>query len=191
MANAPKPKGTPSKAAKTSQSPNQPKGPTNPPEDERDDLGPEDAEPDADADDEVVIEHDSEADDEPAATPPVIKDDLDSPAQASAPAGPGSVTSPPNVGSSVDPVTGRPINPVTRRPHGIDEKGRDEVTGEQVVNPPPKKVREVGDRIKDIETRWDKGIQEVLIDIHDHIFGTSRPHEEVKAEREAKAKAAE
>ena len=51
--------------------------------------------------------------------------------------------------------------------------------------------RSVADRVKDSETRWGKEIQEVMIELHDHVFGTSRPHEEVKAEREAAAKAAE
>jgi len=50
-----------------------------------------------------------------------------------------------------------------------------------------KKSRPVADRIKDIETRWGKDIQEVMIELHDHVFGTSRPHEEVKAEQEAAA----
>jgi hypothetical protein len=191
---APKPKGAPMKAAKTSQGPNQPKGPTNPIEDERDDLGPEDQEPNTDAEDEGELDGPGERDPQP----PVDNDHVEpgaeqfdtsgpNPAAASAPAGTGSVTSVP-VGSSVDPVTGRPINPVTRRPHGVDEQGRDETTGEQVVNPEPKKVRKVGDRVKDIETRWGKDIQEVLIDIHDHIFGASRPHEEVKEEQDAKKK---
>lgn len=176
MANATKPKGTPVKAAKTSQGPNQPKGDTNPNEDLRDDLGKEDQEPDADAEDEVVVEHDGPGERDPQ--PPVIEDDLDAPAQASAPAGPGSLTSAPNIGSSVDPVTGRPINPVTRRPHGVDEQGCDEVTGEQVVNPEPKAPRSISDRVKDVEKRWGKSIQEVMVDIHDHIFGASKPHDE-------------
>jgi hypothetical protein len=62
---------------------------------------------------------------------------------------------------------------------------------EGVETPEAKKSRSVADRVKDIEVRWGKDIQEVMVELHDHVFGTSRPHEEVKAEQDAKKKADE
>ena len=50
-----------------------------------------------------------------------------------------------------------------------------------------KKPRSVADRVKDIETRWGKDIQEVMVELHDHVFGTSKPHEDMKAEQRVAA----
>lgn len=41
----------------------------------------------------------------------------------------------------------------------------------------PKPKRHIHDRITDIEKRWGKGWEEVLADVHDHVFGTSNPHD--------------
>lgn len=54
------------------------------------------------------------------------------------------------------------------------EKAEDEVV---VVAP---KKRSLNDKIKDVEKRWGKDFDEVLIDLHDHVFGTSPPHDVVK-----------
>lgn len=46
---------------------------------------------------------------------------------------------------------------------------------------PPKAAeapkRLIKDRIKDIEKRWGKEFTEVMADLHDHVFGTSQPHD--------------
>lgn len=44
------------------------------------------------------------------------------------------------------------------------------------IEAPPK--RSVTARIRDIEKRWGKSLEEVLIDIHDHVFGASDLHDE-------------
>lgn len=43
--------------------------------------------------------------------------------------------------------------------------------------PPQPEKRSLADRVKDIETRWGKSLDEVVVDLHDHVFGTSVPHE--------------
>jgi hypothetical protein len=48
-----------------------------------------------------------------------------------------------------------------------------EATPEVVVTPP----RSIGARIRDVEKRWSKDFEHVLLDIHDHIFGVSDPHD--------------
>jgi hypothetical protein len=40
---------------------------------------------------------------------------------------------------------------------------------------PPK--RNVKDRIKDIEKWWGKEFTEVMVDLHDHVFGVKPPHD--------------
>lgn len=42
----------------------------------------------------------------------------------------------------------------------------------------PKPKRHIRDRIKDIEKRWGKEFTEIMVDVHDHVFGTSPPHDE-------------
>lgn len=46
--------------------------------------------------------------------------------------------------------------------------------------PTPEK-RKIQDRIKDIEKRWGKEFTEVVVDLHDHIFGKSPHHDEDEA----------
>lgn len=167
---ATKPKGSPTKAAATSQSPNQPKDLTDP------DLDPETANESGEAteDEEPVSDVDE-------STPPVDNDHVepgselfDSPAKASAPAGPGSVGSASGQGSSIDPVTGEPASPVAGSAVGVEPA------------PVPQK-RHMRDRIKDVETRWGKDFEEILLDLHDHVFGTSDPHEVTTAKRKQAA----
>lgn len=159
MAQSTKSKGAPTKGAATSQAPNQPKSsfenPELDPEKETDLDGEatEDQEPESDASDEAFV---------------------DSPAQDSAPAGPGSVGSASGQGSSVNPVTGDPA-------------GAGGSVG--VTEPEPPKKRSVRDRVRDAETRWEKDFDEIILDIHDHVFGTSPPHEETTAKRKAAAEA--
>lgn len=62
--------------------------------------------------------------------------------------------------------------------------------GAEQFDEPPKEKRSTRDRIKDIETRWEKGMEEIMIDLHDHVFGTSPTHEETVAKRKATADAA-
>lgn len=44
---------------------------------------------------------------------------------------------------------------------------------------PPKEKRSVKDRVRDAEVRWGKDFDEIILDIHDHVFGTSLPHDAV------------
>lgn len=43
---------------------------------------------------------------------------------------------------------------------------------------PPKPPRSVGARIRDVEKRHGKDFEHILLDLHDHIFGTSPEHNE-------------
>lgn len=42
---------------------------------------------------------------------------------------------------------------------------------------PESPKRSIQDRVKDIEKRWGKELTEVMVDLHDHVFGTSPPHD--------------
>jgi len=42
---------------------------------------------------------------------------------------------------------------------------------------PEASKRGVKDRIKDIEKRWGKEFTEVMVELHDHVFGASPPHD--------------
>lgn len=58
-----------------------------------------------------------------------------------------------------------------------------------VTAPEPSQKRSLRDRVRDAETRWEKDFEEIILDIHDHVFGTSPPHEETTAKRQAAAEA--
>lgn len=47
--------------------------------------------------------------------------------------------------------------------------------GAEQFDEPPKEKRSVKDRVKDIEVRWGKEFTEVMLNLHDHVFGTSAP----------------
>ena len=91
-------------------------------------------------------------------------------------------------------ATAKPKVPTPKDPlDESDKKGTESEpdASDAASDPPPVPKRSVKDRIKDIETRWGKGFEEIMIDLHDHVFGTSLSHEETTAKQEADAKAAD
>lgn len=202
MASTTKPKGTPQRAAMTSQSPNQPKGPvkadpgTDDPTSAGEQVGYDDNAREEQEPESNDIESESDLSvDGPAGQPPIDNEhvesgaepfygDTEGPVPMQGPAVAAAANSPVAPGSSVDPVTGRPIDPATGRAVGTDLQGRiiDPKTGKPEEKTETEK-RSSRDRVKDIETRWQKDFEDIIIDIHDHIFGTSPPHEETTAKR--------
>jgi hypothetical protein len=60
---------------------------------------------------------------------------------------------------------------------GSLDTATDQPETEAAAQEDPKPKRSIHDRIKDIEKRWGKGWEEVLTDVHDHVFGTSNAHD--------------
>lgn len=62
---------------------------------------------------------------------------------------------------------------------GPDEPPTPELPEVVVTAPtPPPPPRSIGARIRDVEKRWGKNFEHVMLDLHDHVFGTSPPHDE-------------
>jgi hypothetical protein len=96
----------------------------------------------------------------------------------------------PEVVVTAPPPAAPPVSNANVEP-GAEQFGDTEpAEGTEPVEEPPAK-RPIRDRIKDIETRWEKDFEEIMIDLHDHVFGTSPTHEETTAKREQAAKDAE
>jgi hypothetical protein len=80
-----------------------------------------------------------------------------------------------------DPPTKETDTSAVSETTGSTETAPAEPQEAPLASPPVKPRRSVGARIRDIEKRWGKNFEDVIIDLHDHVFGASPEHNESDA----------